>query len=180
MHVILSDMDQEDSSLRALVVIPGRGMCTAGFTGYAAPRAVFLPVVLRPQMLVITAGMDQKECYVSPCRKLRIFRSCSSSQVVDLSCCGAEVDSHGLAVQQTVEILQLLLYMWSMHLVCCSSWFPCRGAEAVSHGPDLLRRGCVSRSRLFLDQEIPQLLDTVIDFPVAQVVQFVFFVVARR
>ena len=31
-----------------------------------------------------------------------------------------------------------------------------------------LRRGCVSRSRLLLDQEIPQLLDTVIDFPVAQ------------
>ena len=51
-------------------------------------------------------------------QKLRIFRSCSSSQVVDISCCGAEADSHGLAVQQTIEILQLLLYMWSMPLVC--------------------------------------------------------------
>ena len=39
-------------------------------------------VVLRPLMLVITACMDQKECFVWPCRKLRIFRSCSSSQVV--------------------------------------------------------------------------------------------------
>ena len=43
-----------------------------------------------------------------------------------------------------------------------------------------LRRGCVLRSSLFLDQEIPQLLDSVIDFPVAQVVQFFFFVVAQR
>ena len=53
------------------------------------------------------------------------------------SCRGAQVDSHGLAVQQTIEIHQLLLYMWSMPLVRLSSWFPCRGAEAVSHGPDL-------------------------------------------
>ena len=35
--------------------------------------ALYSFVVLRPQMLVITTGMDQKECYVSPCRKLRIF-----------------------------------------------------------------------------------------------------------
>ena len=81
--------------------------------------ALYSFVVLRPQMLVITAGMDQKECYVSPCRKLRIFRSCSSSQVV-----------------------QFILS---------------------------LRSGCVSRSRLLLDQEIHQLLDTVIDVPVVQV-----------
>ena len=52
----------------ALVVIPGSGMCTAGFTGYAAPRAVFLLVGVRPQMLVLAAGMDEKECHVSPCR----------------------------------------------------------------------------------------------------------------
>ena len=38
--------------------------------------------------------------------------------------------------------------------------FPCRGAEAVFHGPD-----CLS------DQEIPLLLDKVIDAPVVQVVQ---------
>ena len=32
----------EGLTLRALVVIPGSGMCKAGFTGYSAPRAVFL------------------------------------------------------------------------------------------------------------------------------------------
>ena len=79
--------------------------------------ALYSFVVLRPLMLVITAGMDQKECYVWPCRKLRIFRSCSSSQVV-----------------------QFILS---------------------------LRSGSVSRSRL-LDQEIPQLLDKVIEVPVVQ------------
>ena len=40
----------------------------AGFSCHDAPRAVFLLVILRPQMLVLTAGMDEKECYVSPCR----------------------------------------------------------------------------------------------------------------
>ena len=35
--------------------------------------ALYSFVVLRPQMLVITAGLDQKECCVSSCRKLRIF-----------------------------------------------------------------------------------------------------------
>ena len=45
---IMADMDQKDSTLRALVVIPGSGMCTAGFTGYAAPRAVSF-VVVRPR-----------------------------------------------------------------------------------------------------------------------------------
>ena len=79
--------------------------------------ALYSFVVLSPQMLVITAGMDQKECYVWSCRKLRILRSCSSSQVV-----------------------QFILS---------------------------LRSGSVSRSRL-LDQEIPQLPDTVIDVPVVQ------------
>ena len=47
--------------------------------------ALFSFVVLRPLMLVITAGMVQKEGYVWPCRKLRILRSCSSSQVVAIS-----------------------------------------------------------------------------------------------
>ena len=34
-------------------------------------------------MLPIMACMDQKERHVVPCRKLRIFRSCCSSLVVD-------------------------------------------------------------------------------------------------
>ena len=42
-------------------------------------------------------------------------------------------------------------------------------AQAVSHGPDLFR------TKVF-----PQLLDMVIDVPVAQVVQFVIFVVSQR
>ena len=53
--------------------------------------ALYSFVVLRSQMLVITAGMDQKECYVSPCRKLRIFRSCSSSQSSSCRCAVAAV-----------------------------------------------------------------------------------------
>ena len=60
----------------------------AGFAGIA-PRAVFLPVIVRPQMLVIMAGMDQKERYVAPCRKLWIFRGCCSStrSSISLSWC---------------------------------------------------------------------------------------------
>ena len=116
-------------------VNPGSGMCTAGFTGYAAPRAVFLRC-RQAQMLGILAGMEQIDSYAAgwfclsrctsrcipsccpqapdachhgrygPEGMLRVampktaeFRSDSSSQVVDISFCGAEVDSHGLAVQ---------------------------------------------------------------------------------
>ena len=32
----------EGLTVRALSSIPGSGMCKAGFTGYSAPRAVFL------------------------------------------------------------------------------------------------------------------------------------------
>ena len=42
MPCIMAVMDQKDSSIRALVVIPGSGMCRAGFTGDLAPRTVFL------------------------------------------------------------------------------------------------------------------------------------------
>ena len=78
--------------------------------GHDPLRAVFLPVVVRPQVLVIMAEKDQKERYVAPCRKLRIFRSCSSSLVVDFSCRGAEADSHGLDLfSRTIETPQLLL-----------------------------------------------------------------------
>ena len=37
-------------------------------------------VVVRRQMLVIMAGTDQQERFEAPSRKLRIFRSCSSSR----------------------------------------------------------------------------------------------------
>ena len=80
------------------------------FTGIA-PRAVFLLVVYRPKMLVIMAGMDQKERYVAPCRKLRIFRSCSSSHVVDFPVVVQRPIPVVLTIQQTIVIPQLLLYM---------------------------------------------------------------------
>ena len=54
---------------------------------------------------------------------------------------------------------------------------PCCRGRAVH--PVVAQRLCLT-VQLLLDQEIFQLLDTVIDFPVAQVVQFVFFVVAQR
>ena len=74
-------------------------------------------------MLGITAGMDQKECYVSPCRKLRMS-AVAVPRRSSISCCGAEAYSHGLAVQQTIEFPQLLRYMWSMSLLCRSCSFP--------------------------------------------------------
>ena len=105
---IMDGMDQKDSTHRALVVDSGSSMCRAGFAcisravflyvvvrpivngWYApkgqlcsgsfagiAPRAGFLPVVV--QMLVIMAGMDQKERYVVPCRKLALHRRSSFS-----------------------------------------------------------------------------------------------------
>ena len=88
-------MDQNDSTHRALVVDSGSGVCKAVFASF--PRAVFLPVVFRPQMLVIMAGMDQKEAVRG-------------------------------AVQQTADFPQLQFI--------AGRRFPCRGAEAVSHGPD--------------------------------------------
>ena len=74
-------------------------------------------------MLGITAGMDQKECYVSPCRKLRIS-AVAVPRRSPISCCGAEAYSHGLAVQQTIEFPQSLRYMWSTSLLCRSCSFP--------------------------------------------------------
>ena len=47
-----------------LVVGSGCGICSAGFTGIA-PRVVFLPVFVRPLMLGIMAGMNQRDSYVS-------------------------------------------------------------------------------------------------------------------
>ena len=80
-------------------------------------------LVFTPMMLGITAGVDQKECYVSPCRKLRIS-AVAVPRRSSISCCGAEAYSHGLAVQQTIEFPQLLRYMWSMSLLCRLCSFP--------------------------------------------------------
>ena len=58
-------------------------------------------------MLVITAGMDQKECYVSPCRKLRTFRSCNSSTRPSISLSWRK--GFFPWSRRTIEIPQLLL-----------------------------------------------------------------------
>ena len=52
------------SVFRSLVVVSGCGICSAGFTGFA-PRAVFLPVFVRPLMLGIMAGINQRDSSVS-------------------------------------------------------------------------------------------------------------------
>ena len=107
--------------------------------------------------------MDTKLCQSSEAwneaqtaQKLRKIRSCSSSMVVDFSCRGAQADSHGSAVQQTMVFPQLqflceVIDVPGMQLVqvrrCVQRqvpstaavhqqgpFLPCRGAEADSHG----------------------------------------------
>ena len=53
------------AEVAALVVDSCSGMCMAGFTG-VAPRAVFLPSVVRPKMLDTLAGKNQKDSYQRP------------------------------------------------------------------------------------------------------------------
>ena len=48
----------------AFIVDSGSGMCRAGFRGYAL-SAVFLPVVVRPEMLATLASMDQRDSYAA-------------------------------------------------------------------------------------------------------------------
>ena len=48
----------------AVVAENESGMCTAGFAGDDAPRAVFLSIVGRPKMPGIMVGMDQQDSYV--------------------------------------------------------------------------------------------------------------------
>ena len=88
---IMASMYQKD--FYALVILSS-GMCKAGILGArfaVCSRSVFGRLV----MLGITAGMDQKEGYVVPCRKLRKIRSCSSSRSSSfLSLCRG--GSHGL------------------------------------------------------------------------------------
>ena len=62
---ISAGMEQKDSSIRALVVIPSSGMCKAGFTGDCAPRAISLPSCCPAQMLGIIAGMEQTDSFVA-------------------------------------------------------------------------------------------------------------------
>jgi len=50
--------------VQALVIDNGPGMCTAGFAGDDAPRAVFPSIVGRPRHKGVMVGMGQKDSYV--------------------------------------------------------------------------------------------------------------------
>ena len=74
-------------------------------------RCIFPPVV-RPKMLDIMAGMKQRDIYVAWCLWFRLQKTVDFPQLQffvgrRFSCHGAEADSHGLAVQQTIVIFQL-------------------------------------------------------------------------
>ena len=66
------------AEVAALVVDSCSGMCMAGFTG-VAPRAVFLPSVVRPKMLDTLARVNQKDSFqwsvLGSCCWLRRFRA---------------------------------------------------------------------------------------------------------
>ena len=92
MLCIMAAMDQKDSTLRALVVIPRSGLCKAGFTGDPAPRAVFIsflssgpdarhPGRYGPERQTVTwRDYGRHGAHGPDCIKLRKFRSCSSSR----------------------------------------------------------------------------------------------------
>ena len=108
---IMAVMDQKDS---ALVVNHGSGTCLVCFPGVPAPRAVFFPPVVRPKMFDIMACMNQRDIYVAWCLWFQQQKTVDSPQLQffvgrRFSCHGAEAVSHGLAVQQTIEILLLIL-----------------------------------------------------------------------
>ena len=147
-----------------------------------------------PSVRAPLLAVQSLRALVTGCRKLRIFRSCSSSMVVDFlvvvhrsipwSCCSADHRDSAVAPVHVVDAPGLLIVLVSLSWRL--SWSRPVLDQSVSLMLDMvvdvpvaqvvqfilsLRRGCVLRSRLLLDQEIPQLLDTVIDFIVAQVVQ---------
>ena len=98
--MIVAVQDQKDSSIRALVVIPGSGMCKAGFTGDLAPRAVFsLPPLVRPTRSAPWPVWTRLTVMLW-CLWFRLQKTVESPQlqsimVVDISCRGADADSHG-------------------------------------------------------------------------------------
>ena len=94
---IMAVMDQKDS----YVLFPGSGTCKACF----ADILHFAPCSSRGRQVCILAG-GTGTWRVWFRLQNWIFHSCSSSLVVDFRR-GAEADSHGLAVQQTIVIHQL-------------------------------------------------------------------------
>ena len=126
-------------------------------------------------MLVIMASMDQKECYVWPYRKLRIFRSCSASQIVAISFDTQRQFLMVQAIQQTTETPQSFVYGGRCPCLCWRAGsrllFVLRQSRSHSAARRHYRRGTeadpmVQTVRLTID--IAQLLYTVIDVPVVQ------------
>ena len=108
-------------------------------------------------MLGITTGMDQKECYVSPCRKLRIS-AVAVPRRSSISCCGAEAYSHGLAVQQTIEFPPVapvhVVDVPVMQVVQLPRWF-----AVLGHGDDMPVVGnnrCLELDSVEKIAEVPQ------------------------
>jgi actin len=60
----MSDNNDEENEVQALVVDNGSGMVKAGFAGDDAPRAVFPSIVGRPRHQGVMVGMGQKDNYV--------------------------------------------------------------------------------------------------------------------
>ena len=106
MLCIMADMDQKDSTLRALVVNQGSGKCKVGFAGDSPPRAVFLTLssgtrcaASRPAWITwwcCACCVQQQVPWVSKCRKLRFFCAVAAHQQGRLHHCHeAEAVSNG-------------------------------------------------------------------------------------
>ena len=61
------------SELAAALVVDSGGIFMVGFTGDDAPRAVLFFLVVRPKMLGIMAGLDQKDSCLEEYRKTGCF-----------------------------------------------------------------------------------------------------------
>ena len=81
-----------------------------------------IPVVQQRQVPTV---LGHGQCVVRWCRKLSLFRSCSSSTVVDIPFVPQRQILLVQTTQQTTEIPQLLFdFRWSLPLLCRSCW-PC-------------------------------------------------------
>ena len=120
----------------------------AGFAGIA-PRAVFLPVVYRPEMLGIVAVMDQKDSYAlflgsGMCKAwfagifpLALCSSCGSCpDALHHGRYGPEGQLRGEILADMVPVVQTAGQLWIFR--SCSTrqghQHPCPGADADSHG----------------------------------------------
>ena len=180
---------KEGLTLRGLSSIPGSGMCRAGFTGYSAPRAVFSrPPVVRPRCSASWAVWT-----VSWCPWFRLQQTVESLQlqslvVVDISCRGAEADSHGLAVQQTTVLFLLqfldkvidgpvvrvdLVFPGRSHARCVQRQVPCLRSAVAAHQQGRLHpcRGAEFVPHGLADHRDSVAVHLVIDVPVVLVVQ---------